>query len=151
MLVKKYPQIYFFNQDVPFVLKNKNKIKQWISDVASEFGNKIGEINFVFCSDDFLLEINQKFLNHSTYTDIISFDYSQAKNKIISGEIYISVPRVKENAYNLKQSFSDEMHRVIIHGILHFCGLKDKKEAEKNVMRQKENECLALLNSIISP
>jgi len=149
-LKKNYSQIYFFSENIPFQLKGKQKIKKWISDVVLQQKHVVGNITFVFCSDDYLLKINQHYLNHDTFTDIISFDYSElidASKKLISGEIYISIPRVKENAKLNKQTFTQELHRVIIHGILHFCGFKDKRQEEKMLMRKMEDESLDKLSS----
>ncbi|MFZ4613941.1 MAG: rRNA maturation RNase YbeY [Bacteroidia bacterium] len=135
---------------MPFQFKGKQKIKKWISDVVLQQKHVVGNITFVFCNDDYLLKINQHYLNHDTFTDIISFDYSElidASKKLISGEIYISIPRVKENAKLNKQTFTQELHRVIIHGILHFCGFKDKRQEEKKLMRKMEDESLDKLFS----
>jgi rRNA maturation RNase YbeY len=144
-LRKNYSEIYFFSENISFLLKEKKKIKTWISDVILQQNNVVGNITFIFCDDEYLLKINQKYLNHDTLTDVISFDYSQLiKNnkKIISGEIYISIPRVKENAKLNGQTISRELHRVLIHGILHFCGFKDKRNEDKKLMRKMEDDCL---------
>jgi len=148
-LKKNYSEIYFFSENTSFQLKGKKKIKNWISDVVLQQKQVVGNITFVFCDDEYLLEINKQYLNHHTLTDIISFDYSEEikKNKkLISGEIYISIPRVKENAKLNSQSFTQELHRVIIHGILHFCGFKDKKPKDKKTMRKKEDESLKFIS-----
>ncbi|MFN5794924.1 MAG: rRNA maturation RNase YbeY [Bacteroidota bacterium] len=152
---KNYSQIYFFSENTPFQLKGKKKIKKWISDVVLQQKHVVGNITFVFCSDEYLLKLNQLYLNHDTFTDIISFDYSEligankkligANKKLINGEIYISITRVKENATLNKQTFTQELHRVIIHGILHFCGFKDKRQEEKKLMRKMEDESLAII------
>jgi len=105
-------------------------------------GLKTGEINFVFCSDSFLLELNNKYLRHNTLTDILTFPDGDNKD-IIGGDIYISVPRVRENAVELGELFEDELHRVMIHGVLHLCGFKDKTKLEKEEMRLMEDLCLA--------
>jgi probable rRNA maturation factor len=144
-LKKNYSEIHFFSENITFQLKGKKKIKKWLSDVVLQQKHVVGNITFVFCGDEYLLEINQHYLNHDTLTDIISFDYSEIidrNKKLISGEIYISIPRVKENAKLNNQSFMQELHRVIIHGILHFCGFKDKKQVDKKLMRKMEDECL---------
>jgi len=101
------------------------------------------EINYIFCSDEHLLSLNQKFLNHNTLTDIITFNNSTQKG-VLEADIYISVPRVQENAQKFKVKFQDEMNRVMIHGILHLLGFKDKKTSEKALMRKKEEACLSL-------
>jgi rRNA maturation RNase YbeY len=107
---------------------------------------KIGEVNYIFCDDDYLLDLNIKYLNHNTLTDIISFDDSQGDE--IQGDIFISVERVFENAQHYEVSFENELHRVMIHGILHFIGLKDKLKGEAQIMREAENNALELLNEL---
>ncbi len=132
-----------FSYQKEFVFLNKNTISGWISStITSEF-HKEGDLNYVFCSDKYLLEININHLNHNTLTDIITFDYSLGKQ--INTEIYISIDRVKENAESFNTSFDGELHRVIIHGILHLCGYKDKTKKEKATMRNKEDYYLSLL------
>lgn len=121
-------------------LKQKNKLKSWIKSIVEKEGMKAGDISYIFCSDDYLLEINKTYLQHDYYTDIITFDYN-AENKI-AGDLFISIDRVRENAEELNQSFEDELHRVIIHGVLHLLGYKDKTEKEEKLMRRKEQECL---------
>jgi rRNA maturation RNase YbeY len=111
--------------------------------VAKTEKKEIGDLTYVFCSDDYLLSLNQQFLKHNTLTDIITFDYSEGK-KELSGEIYISIDRVADNAAKFKTDFQDELHRVMIHGVLHLAGYKDKKPAEKALMRKKEEACLSL-------
>ncbi|MCC1483456.1 rRNA maturation RNase YbeY [Winogradskyella immobilis] len=130
-----------FNYETDFKLENTAIISQWISSVINEEERKEGEINYVFCSDEYLHKINLDFLNHDTLTDIISFDYSVGKE--LHGDIYISIDRVKDNAIDFKTSFKDELARVIIHGILHYCGYKDKSETEEKLMRSKEDYYLA--------
>jgi len=129
--------IYLHNQDTEYSYTKKRKLKNWIKNTVKEEGFSIGEINIIFTSDDYLLEINQKFLSHNYYTDVITFDYSD--NKKISGDIFISIDRVKENAEKYKEKFFDELNRVIIHGILHLLGYKDKTSNEKDLMRKKED------------
>jgi rRNA maturation RNase YbeY len=120
----------------------KTKITSWISDTIVNEAFKEGDINFIFCGDDYLLDINVKYLKHSELTDIISFDYSLGKK--LSGDIFISVDRVKDNSVKYEVNFDDELHRVIIHGILHFCGYKDKTKEDKRLMRKKEDYYLSL-------
>tara|TARA_R110000772_G_scaffold218169_1_gene328778 strand:+ start:5209 stop:5625 length:417 start_codon:yes stop_codon:yes gene_type:complete len=129
-----------FSYQTEFKLTTENDISKWIGDIIIAEGFAEGEISYVFCDDDFLLNINKEFLDHDTLTDIISFDYSLGKQ--IHGEIYISVERVAENAISFDSEFYDELHRVIIHGILHYCGYKDKTEAATKEMRLKENDAL---------
>jgi probable rRNA maturation factor len=119
-------------------LKNRTRLKQFIPKLCKKEKRIAGDIAFVFCSDDFLLGINQHYLQHDTYTDIISFDYTES-NAPLTGEIYISVDRVRENAIQLGVSSSQELHRVIFHGVLHLCGYKDKLKADKTLMRAKED------------
>ena len=129
--------ILFHNADTSYILKNKRIISSWITDTIKEEEKQLEEISYIFCTDDYLLKINQEHLDHDTYTDIITFDYTE--DGIISSEIYISVDRVRENAKNLAVAALDEMHRVIIHGVLHLCGYKDKSDLQSQEMRGKEN------------
>ncbi len=131
--------ISFYSEN-DFNLEHEEEVKSWISSIILNEDCLEGEITFVFCSDDYLLKINEEFLNHNTYTDIISFDYSLDKE--LHGEIYISTERIVENAGEYRTSFNDELHRVIIHGILHLCGYNDKDEKEREIMRNKENQAL---------
>ena len=132
-----------YNFETLFNLNNTSTISDWIHKVISNEGFETGEINFIFCDDDYLLNLNLAFLDHDTLTDIISFDYTMGN--LISGDVYISIPRVMENASIFNTSFQNELHRVIIHGILHYCGYKDKSEDEKLIMRSKEDEYLNVL------
>lgn len=126
-----------------FSLKTEAAVAACIKAIAAEESRKVGDITFVFCDDNYLLKINKEFLDHDTYTDIITFDYSVG-NEVIS-EVYVSTTRVEENAKKYKQTFENEIHRVIIHGVLHLCGYNDKTEEEKQIMRDKENHYLSLL------
>lgn len=125
-----------------FRLEKKDALMDWVSFVLDEEKKELGELNYIFCDDDYLLEINNKALNHNTLTDIISFDYTQGN--VVSGDIFISVERVGENAVDLGLSSEDELHRVMVHGVLHYCGYKDKTEKEKEIMRGKEDYYLSL-------
>jgi rRNA maturation RNase YbeY len=136
--------ISFFVEEIPFVLKDKLKIKSWIKTVCELYNKKTGELNYIFCSDNYLLDINKTYLKHDFYTDIITFDQSESVNKI-EGEIYISIDRVKENAENNNIEFLQELKRVIIHGILHLIGFKDKTEEESKKMRLLENQMLEII------
>jgi probable rRNA maturation factor len=136
--------ISFFVEEIPFVLKDKLKIKNWIKAVCLLYNKKPGELNYIFCSDDYLLDINKTYLEHDFYTDIITFDQSESED-IIEGEIYISIDRVKENAENNNIDFFQELMRVIIHGILHLIGFKDKTEEESKKMRLLENQMLEII------
>ena len=145
-------QVNFFTADVAFVLKQKRLKKQWIEQIITSYTHQLKQVDFIFCSDSYLLNINQQFLNHNTFTDIITFDYCEkqkdSKTYLIAGEIYISIERVKENAIGFSTSFENELNRVLSHGILHLCGLKDKKPEEKILMRNKEDEALQMLRKL---
>jgi probable rRNA maturation factor len=133
--------IHFFFEDISFSLKQKLKLRSWISGTISREGKRLKELNFIFCSDEYLLGINQQYLNHNTYTDIITFDNSDDE-RFIEGDIFISYPRIIENARKYHVSETDELHRVIIHGTLHLLGYKDKSKADKMKMTEKEDEHL---------
>ncbi|MEI5983712.1 rRNA maturation RNase YbeY [Sphingobacterium sp. PU5-4] len=136
--------IHFFSEDIDFSIKNKKKIREWIAAVIKQEGfRRIGELSFVFCSDAYLLEINRQYLAHDTYTDIVTFDSSQ-DGDTIAGDVFISVDRTRENAIKFGVSQTDELHRVLIHGILHLCGYQDKDKGDKSRMRAKEDEALSL-------
>jgi rRNA maturation RNase YbeY len=136
-----------FHYQVPsFRVKNKKKIIDWILLIAFLEKKEIEKVDFVFCDDAYLLHLNKNFLSHATLTDIITFDYSG--KRIITAEIYISIERVKENKTNFEVSFEEELHRVMIHGVLHCFGYGDKTAAESRRMRREENRCLKLLNEI---
>jgi rRNA maturation RNase YbeY len=130
-----------FNYETKFKLENTELISEWISNTISEENCKEGEINYIFCNDDYLHKLNVDFLDHDTLTDVISFDYSVGKE--LHGDIYISVERVEENASDFNVAFQDEIARVIIHGVLHYCGYKDKTDADEKEMRSKEDYYLA--------
>lgn len=132
-----------FNYENDFKLNNEGRISKWISEVIKSEGCREDDINYVFCNDDYLHKLNVEFLNHDTLTDIISFDYSVGKN--IQGDIFISTERVTDNAKDFKVNFSEELYRVIVHGVLHYCGFNDKNDSDKKVMREKENYYLQLM------
>ncbi|MEH6658760.1 rRNA maturation RNase YbeY [Leeuwenhoekiella marinoflava] len=134
-----------FSSQNDFVLDNEERVTKWLKGIALKESYGIDLLGYVFCSDDFLLDINKKFLNHDALTDIVTFDYTE--NKILNGEIYISTDRVAENAEQFEVSFNTELLRVISHGLLHMCGYGDKTNKEKNIMRAKEDECLILWNT----
>jgi probable rRNA maturation factor len=135
--------INFFTEDIDFKFKGKKGIKSWIRRVISSENKVVGNINYIFTSDKFLFGINKKYLNHSTYTDIITFNYNQ--NNILNGDIYISVDRVKENAEVYSDNFDKELSRVLVHGVLHLVGYDDVSDSLKEVMRQKEDLYLKLI------
>jgi len=126
-----------FNYENEFIIDKEDELAYWISNVISSEECKEGEINYIFCNDEYLHKLNVDFLDHDTLTDIISFDYSIGK--ILQGDIYISTERVEDNAIDFKVSFKEELHRVIVHGVLHYCGYKDKSDSEKKEMRSKED------------
>ncbi len=137
--------ILFFTHEIKFTLKQKSLLKPWIENVLKQHKKKLNSLTYVFCSDDYLLEINQGFLQHDFYTDIITFDYSSKTE--VESEIYISIDRVKENASVLKVPFEQELHRVMVHGVLHLCGMKDKTKAQQADMRAEEDKQLKQLKS----
>jgi rRNA maturation RNase YbeY len=133
-----------YNYETDFILEEEEKTSNWIMKCITNEGFELGEINYIFCDDAYLHKINVEFLQHDTLTDIISFDYTLGK--LLGGDIFISIERVKDNARDFKVSFEEELQRVLIHGVLHYMGYKDKSEAEKEKMRTKENECILLFN-----
>ena len=139
--------ISFFNEDVDFKLKNKLVLKQWIKQDAQTYGMKVGDLTYIFCSDDKIIEVNRQFLQHDYYTDIITFDYDV--EGVVSGDMYISVDTVRSNSEIYAPSFERELQRVIIHGVLHLCGLKDKQPDDEKNMRSAEEKALAMLDHIL--
>ena len=139
--------ISFFEEDIKYNLKDKNKVKRWITSVCKAYHKQVGAINYIFCSDEYLLEINREYLKHDYYTDIITFDLSESKEEI-DGELYISIDRVKENAASLPTEFTKELKRVLVHGILHLIGYSDKTEDDEKEMRRLENIYLQQYESI---
>jgi rRNA maturation RNase YbeY len=129
--------ISFISEEIIFSLKNKTVVKNWIKQTIATEGKRVGVISVVFCNDDYLLEVNKTYLNHDFYTDIITFD--DCEGDLLSGDLMISIDRVKENALEQKVEFLDELHRVIIHGVLHLIGYKDKQPKDEKLMRQKED------------
>ena len=136
--------IHFCTEDITFSLKEKLKHKAWLNEVAKQEGKKILELTYVFCSDEYLLQINQEYLNHDTLTDIVTFDNSEDPKKI-EGDIFISIERVRENGNKLGTS-ETELKRVMVHGLLHLLGYKDKKKEDKALMTEKEDYYLAKRN-----
>ena len=135
--------INFSNDNIVFDLKQKAKLKAWITSVVKKEKLNLGQLNYTFMSDESLLKINIAYLKHNTYTDIITFNYNEGKK--ISGDIFISIDRIKENAQKFKVDLQEELHRVMIHGVLHLCGYKDKTKTDSDLMRKKENASLLLL------
>ncbi|WP_448701933.1 rRNA maturation RNase YbeY [Mucilaginibacter sp. AW1-3] len=134
--------VFFFEEDIRFKPKNKTALREWIKDTVIAEGYKLKELNYIACSDNYLIELNRQYLNHDTYTDIITFDNSETEGVII-GDIFISIDRIRENAAKFSANEADELHRVIIHGALHLLGYKDKTKADKDLMTQKEDFYLA--------
>lgn len=139
--------ISFSSENIDFELEDKIKVRKWISDVVRAQGKSVGEIGYLFCDDAYMIEINRRYLNHDTYTDIITFDY--VVGDVISGDIMISVERVKDNALQFDTPFEQELRRVIIHGVLHLLGQMDKTELEVIEMRKKEEGALVLWNTVV--
>ena len=138
--------IRFSVQSGEFELEEAPKVRQWVAEVVKRRGKSVGNINYLFCDDEYLLEVNQQYLQHDTYTDIITFDY--VAGGLVSGDIMISTERVGENATKFGVPFGQELHRVIIHGVLHLLGQGDKSEAEACEMRRQEEEALGLWNTM---
>jgi rRNA maturation RNase YbeY len=138
--------IIFRSENIELPVFDQSKITKWIKQVAAGQGKKTGPIHYIFCDDERMLEVNKKFLQHDYYTDIITFDYS--RGKVISGDIFIGTDTVKSNAEGLGVDFENELHRVVIHGILHLCGHHDKTPGEREKMTVMENESLELLKVI---
>lgn len=135
----------FYEQEVKSGLKDKRKLSAFLDDIVKKYREKTENVNltYIFCNDDYLLKMNLQFLDHDTYTDIITFDLGSEAGSM-AGEIYISIERVAENAVKFGVSYNNELHRVIFHGALHLCGYKDKSATEKKLMREMEDKCLEL-------
>jgi probable rRNA maturation factor len=140
--------IHFFTEDIRFTLKHKTIIKNWLKETIKAEGYLLQELNFIFCSDEYLLGINQQYLDHDTYTDVITFDNSEVLKTIV-GDIFISIDRIRENAAEFSRDFMDELCRVMVHGTLHLLGYKDKTKADKAGMTGKEDQYLGKL--VLSP
>ena len=134
-----------FNYETDFILNEEQILQDWIMNVVQENGFEVGEINYVFCDDEYLHKLNIEFLKHDTLTDIISFD--NTLGKLLNGDIFISIDRINDNAKDYKVTFEEELHRVMIHGVLHYMGFKDKSDDDKREMRNKENQALFCLNN----
>ncbi len=135
-----------FSIETKYSLKNRMLLKRWVKAVLENKGKKLGNLYFILCDDDFLLKINRQFLKHDYYTDIITFDYTE--DGIIAGDLFISIDRVRDNATALQVSEHEELMRVMIHGVLHLLGLKDKSDEDAKQMRKAEEECLELLKEM---
>ena len=133
-----------FNYETEFELPNEDQFSNWLSQVILSENKKEGDINYIFCDDDYLLNLNEQYLDHDTLTDIISFDYTVGNE--LHGDIFISIERVRENAQDFNVTFDEELKRVLAHGILHYCGFKDKSEEDEQLMRQKEDEKIKMFH-----
>ena len=138
--------IRYFCEDIRFTYKNKLANNRWLKMVAGSEIRKIGDINVIFCSDNYILDVNMKYLQHDYFTDIITFDYCEGK--VLSGDLFISVDSVRENSIEFGTDFEEELHRVIVHGVLHLIGYDDHTEENKKLMRQKENYYLQMRSQI---
>lgn len=138
--------IRYFCEDIRFTYKNKLANNRWLKMVAGSEIRKIGDINIIFCSDNYILDVNMKYLQHDYFTDIITFDYCEGK--VLSGDLFISVDSVRENSIEFGTDFEEELHRVIVHGVLHLIGYDDHTEEDKKLMRQKENYYLQMRSQI---
>lgn len=140
-------EILFFNEqcDIPAFFSKEETIK-WLVVVAKNYSCKIGTISFIFCNDDYILDLNRKYLSHDYYTDVITFDYR--KENILSGDVFISLDTVRSNAEDFNTTFDCELNRVIVHSVLHLIGFKDKSEEDAMIMRENENRCLELLKTV---
>ena len=138
--------IRYFCEDIKFTYKNKLANNRWLKMVAGSEIRKIGDINVIFCSDNYILDVNMKYLQHDYFTDIITFDYCEGK--VLSGDLFISVDSVRENSIEFGTDFEEELHRVIVHGVLHLIGYDDHTEEDKKVIRQKENYYLQMRSQI---
>ena len=135
--------IHFFNEDADFILKGKNNFRTWLKKVADKEGFKVKHLNYIFCSDEYLHKINVDYLDHDTFTDIITFDNSESNNTI-EGDIFVSIERVKENSRTLNTIFDEELKQVIVHGLLHLCGYDDHSVEDKAEMRQLESKYIEI-------
>ena len=139
--MKTKAEINFFLEEINYLIRQKNALRKWIAEAIRSEAKFPGAISVILCSDEYLHRLNVKYLQHDTLTDIITFDYSEANQ--VSGDLFISIDRIRDNASNSAVKISDELHRVIIHGILHLCGYGDKSPEEKNIMTAKENQYLS--------
>ena len=135
--------IAFYAEDTKLPAIKKRAVGNWVKEVAATYGKKVGDISYIFCSDEKILEVNRQYLQHDYYTDIITFDYCEGDR--LSGDLFISLDTIRTNAEQFGASYEDELHRVIIHGILHLCGINDKGPGEREVMEAAENKALGML------
>lgn len=140
--------VSYYAEDIKMPSLKRRETTKWIREVAAVHQMKVGDVAYIFCSDEKILEVNKEYLQHDYYTDIITFDYTE--DGVINGDVFISLETVKSNAEEFGVTFDQELHRIIIHGILHLCGIDDKGPGERENMTAKENEALALLNNTAS-
>jgi len=138
--------IKFFNEDTKFPLKERRRLKKWVDYVIQEEGFQLGDINFIYTSDNYLLRLNKEYLSHNYFTDIVTFNYCE--EPLINGDIFISIDTVKNNSKRFDVSFLEELRRVMVHGVLHLIGYDDQKDEEKSTMREKENYYLERLKNL---
>ena len=134
--------IAYYAEDIELPAIKKRVVSGWVKAVAETYGKKTGDISYIFCSDEKILEVNRQYLQHDYYTDIITFDYCQGDR--LSGDLFISLDTIRTNAEQFGAAYDDELHRVIIHGILHLCGINDKGPGEREIMEEAENKALAM-------
>jgi rRNA maturation RNase YbeY len=151
----KNAKITFFAESISYTLPNKKIVRQWLTQICTSKHHHVGEITYIFCDDAYLLVLNKQFLQHNTFTDIITFDNTsktptQKKNWLLSAEIFISVERVRENAQTFNTTFLNELHRVMAHGLLHLCGYKDKTTVAKKIMRMQEDMALEAISKMLA-
>lgn len=139
---------FFTEGNAPMPAIRKNEVRSWVKQVAATHGFRVGEISYIFCDDEKILEVNRQYLQHDYYTDIITFDYTEGDK--IAGDLFISLDTVRTNAEQFEQPYERELYRVIIHGILHLCGINDKGPGEREIMESHENEALSLLSALNS-
>ncbi|NEM96371.1 rRNA maturation RNase YbeY [Pontibacter burrus] len=135
--------IEFYSEDVEFSLSNPEQVADWIASIVEQHEYELANLTYIFCSDDYLHQINVEYLDHDTLTDIITFDNADEEG-VVESDIFISIERVRDNAQTLGIPFEDELHRVLIHGVLHLLGYKDKTEEQEVLMRKQEDSCLSL-------
>ena len=140
--------ISFFCEQTEMPAIQKTLVRNWIKQVAATHGKRVGEISYIFCDDEKILEVNRQYLQHDYYNDIITFDYTEGEK--IAGDLFISLDTVRSNAELFKQDYETELHRVIVHGVLHLCGINDKGPGEREIMEKCENEALAILTKMKS-
>ena len=135
--------IAFYAEETQLPAVRQEAVREWVRTVARSYGKKVGDISYIFCSDEKILAVNREFLQHDYYTDIITFDYTSGEK--IAGDLFISLDTVRTNAEKFGQPYNEELHRTIIHGILHLCGINDKGPGEREIMEENENKALAML------